>query len=256
MKANVTIKALSAAVLGLAGMAFAGSSMAACPTDAAQPAGAWSGKVVVGGGALAITTPGLKATECAASASINAGAGGLATAVVRDDTPAAETRYRFRFYLNTDALTGFGGVQGAQIFTANSTNPFPAVGGSTQILRIALVPGGATGKRLNFIAACNDPGVGYQCSSITPLAATGTVNVVEGEIVIGGAGTGKINYWVNNNVAATATGTINLDNAAWTGVDTTFLGLSNATATFRTNQATKAVVFDEFDSRRQTFIGF
>jgi hypothetical protein len=187
------------------------------------------------------------------STSFNAGAGGSATAVVRDDTPANETRYRFRMYIDADALTGFSGAQGVQIFTANSTAGFPAAGGSLQVLRIGLIPGGATGKQLSFIAACNVPANSYLCPSATPLAAG--ANVVEGEIVIGATGTGKVNYWVNNNVAATPTGTINVDNAGWVGIDTIFMGLSNSTPAFRTNQATKIIKFDEFDSRRQTFIG-
>jgi len=80
--------------------------------------------------------------------------------------------------------------------------------------------------------------------------------VVEGEVVIGASGTGKINIWVNNNNPATPTGSINVDNAGWTGIDTAIMGLADSTSSFRSNQATKIIKFDEFDSRRQTFIGF
>lgn len=254
MKANVMMKSLSLAVLGLAGMGFAGGAMAQCPGSAGQPVGAWSGVATFSGGAQSIVTPGLKSSACALATSFNAGAGGTAASVVRDDTPNNETRYRFRLIADFNALTGFSGVQGVQIFTANSAAAFPAAGGSNQTLRLGLIPGGATGKQVSFIAACNVPANGYQCTAVAPLAATGE-NTIEGEIVFGATGTGKINYWINNGTAGTPTGTINVDNAGWVGVDQVFMGLSNGTSSFRTNQATKIVKFDEFDSRRQTFIG-
>ncbi len=256
MKANVMMKALSLAVLGLAGMAFAGASMAqgTCPTDPAQPTGAWSGKTVLGGGVMAITTPGMNTTSCGLDTSFNAGAGGLASSFVRDDTPSAEARYRFRFYLNTDTITPFSGLQKVQLFTANSANPFPAAGGSVQVLRASLIPGGATGRQVSFVAGTNN-GTDYVSTPfVAPLAAG--ANVVEGEVVIGASGTGKVNIWVNNNNPATPTGSINVDNAGWTGIDTAIMGLADSTSSFRTNQATKIIKFDEFDSRRQTFIGF
>lgn len=254
MKANVMMKTLSLAVLGLAGMAFAGASMAQCPSDPAQPIGAWSGKTVLGGGALAIVTPGLNSTACGVNLSFNAGAGGLASSFVRDDTPSAEARYRFRMYLNADAITSFSGLQKVQLFTANSVNPFPATGGSVQVLRVSLIPGGGSGRQVSFVAGTNN-GTDYVSTPfVAPLAAG--ANVVEGEVVIGGTGTGKVNIWVNNNNPAVPTGSINVDNAGWTGVDTAIMGLADSTSAFRTSQATKVIQFDEFDSRRQTFIGF
>jgi hypothetical protein len=254
MKANVMMKTLSLAVLGLAGLGFAGASMAQCPTDPAAPTGAWTGKAVLGGGALSITTPGLGTTACKLTTSFNAGAGGLASSFVRDDTPAGETRYRFRFRLVADAITPFSGLQKVQLFTANSNTAFPAAGGSVQVLRVSLIPGGATGRQVSFVAATNDVANGNVSTPFVAPVAAGE-NVVEGELVIGAAGTGKVNVWVNNNVAGTPSGTINVDNAGWVGVDTALLGLADSTSSFRTNQATKAINFDEFDSRRQTFIG-
>lgn len=254
MKANVMMKTLSLAVLGLAGMGFAGGAMAACPASAAIPVGAWSGSASFSGGVQSITTPGLASSECTLSVSFNAGAGGTAASVVRDDTPNNETRYRARYKADFNALTGFSGVQGVQLFTANSAAAFPAAGGSTQTVRLGLIPGGATGKQVSIIAACNVPAQGYQCTAVAPLAATGENNI-EIEVVFGATGTGKVNYWINNGTAGTPTGTINVDNAGWVGVDQVFMGLSNGTSSFRTNQATKQVKFDEFDSRRQTFIG-
>ncbi|MEO8672692.1 MAG: hypothetical protein ABI411_15340 [Tahibacter sp.] len=253
MKSNLKIKALSVAVMGLAGVVYAGSSMAVCPTDPAAPAGPWTSKATLGGGALSITTPGLHTTECVLSAHFNAGAGGLASAFVRDDTPSAEPRFRFRFYTKVDAITPFSGLQKVQLFTANSAASFPVAGGSVQVLRASLIPGGGTGRQVSFVAGTNN-GTDYVSAPFVAPLAVGE-NYVEGEVVIGAAGTGKVNIWVNNNVAGTPTGTINVDNAGWVGVDTAILGMADSTTSFRANQAAKDILFDEYDSRRQTFIG-
>ena len=255
MKSNLKIKALSVAVMGLAGIAFAGASMAQCPAslDPAQPNGPWTSKAVLGGGALTLTTPGLHATGCKMNNHFNAGAGGLASSFVRDDTPSAEPRYRFRFYVNVDAITPFSGLQKVQLFTANAAASFPAAGGSVQVLRVSLIPGGGTGRQASFVAATNN-GTDYVSAPFVAPLAVGE-NYLEGEIVIGAAGTGKVNIWANNNVAGTPSGTINVDNAGWVGIDTAILGMADSTTSFRANQAAKDILFDEFDSRRQTFIG-
>jgi len=228
MKANVTMKALSAAVLGLAGMAFAGSALADCPAGSNDPGANWpGGRATTGGGVLGLEAPGLKANE---------------------------TRYRFRFYLDTDLITPFTGLQQVQLFTANAANPFPAAGGSLAMVRAVLVPGGTTGRRVGFLVGTNDPVNSYIApAAFAPINAG--ANYIEGELIVGAAGTGKFNYWVNNNVAGTPTGTVNVDNAGWVGVDTASLGMANGNSTFRTLQQGKKIYFDEFDSRRQTFIG-
>ena len=254
MKANVTMKALSAAVLGLAGMAFAGSALADCPAGSNDPGANWpGGRATTGGGVLGLEAPGLKATACKMAASFG-GTSGLSAAAVIDTTPANETRYRFRFYLDTDLITPFTGLQQVQLFTANAANPFPAAGGSLAMVRAVLVPGGTTGRRVGFLVGTNDPVNSYIApAAFAPINAG--ANYIEGELIVGAAGTGKFNYWVNNNVAGTPTGTVNVDNAGWVGVDTASLGMANGNSTFRTLQQGKKIYFDEFDSRRQTFIG-
>jgi hypothetical protein len=239
------------ALLALAALGFASTSFAQCPSSPVPP---WSTQTVLSGGALSISAGGYDGTACKMSTQVGAGAGTTATAVVRDNTPADEARYRFQFLLQADALTGQGATQAAQIFTANSTNPFPAPGGSLQVLRVSLSGGGTTGRRVTFISACN-VAPDYLCTSpAVEIPATG-VSRIEGDLTIGGAGTGQVRYWVNNTTEGTPTGTLAVDNAGWVGIDAALMGLSRTTASFRASQAARAVNFDEFDSRRQTFIG-
>ena len=75
-------------------------------------------------------------------------------------------------------------------------------------------------------------------------------------------GTGQLKYWVSDATAAapaegSPTGTVsNLTNSGWTGVDQVTLGLGGANANWRANYTgTDYVYFDQFDSRRQTYIG-
>ncbi len=253
------MKALAVAVLGLAGI---GSAFAAtCPTDPAQSGGgAWTSKSVFGGGALSIVSPGLDGTNCAMSSSFNAGAGGLASSVVQwSETGTSEPTYRFRFYIDPTAVgttNAFSGLQGVQLLTANSPSAFPATGGSVQVLRVSLVPGSGGTKQVTFIAACNNAASQYVCSS-TPVVLSSGANVVEGQITIGASGT--VNYWVNKTAgdsgSPSGSVTITGGNAGWVGINSTLMGLAASTNSFRSNQATKAVLFDEFDSRRQTYIG-
>lgn len=257
MKANVTIKALSAAVLGLAGMAFAGGAMAECPagTGLNDPAVNWTTRLVSGSGVLGLQAPGMKSTACKMSSQLANNA--ISQAVVRDGTPANETRYRFRFYFDP-ATVAMTGTQQVQVFAANSENPATTGGGaSTQnILRINMTPVSGGGNRLTFIA--NTTGA-TQAPVSVPLVAG--ANVVEGEILIGpdtgpAQSQGTVRIWVNNNVEATPTQTITgLNNTAWVGVKFAALGLANGSSAFRASHAAKDVFFDEFDSRRTTFIG-
>lgn len=246
MKANVTMKALSIAVLGLAGVAFAGSSMAACGSDpSVAGGGAWSAKQE-SDGTIAIATGGALSTECQAKSRVTTTAGSLAAAVVRDDTPTNEARYRAQFYINNDALTSFSGLQGAQVFQVQAAAA--GASGSRQMLRAIVVPGGANGKRVRFQIAGAPAAI--QGASID--LANGW-NRVQVDLTTGAAGTVKI--WVNNATEATPTQTIGpVDNSSWVGVDRVFLGLAAPTSEFATTQGGRDVGFDEFDSRRQTFI--
>lgn len=249
------MKALSLAVLGLAGFGMAGSAFAVCPTDpAVAGGGAWSTKVQTGG-TVAISSPGYASTACKLDATLTLN-NAFDQATVVDQSPQNEPTYRARFYVNTDDLTAAGAFDGVIIFSANAAASFPAVNPTLQILRLSLIGGGATGRQLGIIAACNNGG-GNTCSVAAPLPATGT-STVEVQIIMGANGVGAVNYWINNNVSGTPTGSVTITggNAGWVGTKEARMGMAGPTLGFRTNHLNQPLHFDEFDSRRQTFIGF
>lgn len=235
------------AMLGLGALAafgFASSAFAQCPSSPVPP---WSGQTQTQG-AVAIVAGGYDGTSCKMSSVLNAGASSFASAIVRDDTPSSEPRYRAQFLIDADALTGLSSFQGASVFAAQAANTHLS---SNVILRIA-IRGGAS-KALNFIAA-DENGSGGVTQGSVPLAAG--VNRVEFDLTTGASG--QLKVWINATGTSEPAATItlsNLNNAAWGGVDAAGMGLSAANSLFRTSHGGRAVFFDEFDSRRQTYIG-
>ena len=242
---NMKMKTLSIAVLGLAGIAFAGSASAACVPGNLS---AWSSTSAIGG-TLTVATGGLEPSspsECRLDAAVT-GSLGLNVSV-RDDTPAAEVRYRAQFLVDPSLLTSQNLAQGFKVFGATTLT---AANGVSDLVRLTVV-GNVTGtaKTLGIFTACaGQPG--NVCSASLPLAAG--VNRIEIDWVKGAAGTLKV--WVNNTNEATPTTTLNGNSSSWTGVDFASLGVIGASPVFRSAQVNKAVKLDKFDSRRQTFIG-
>lgn len=244
-----TMKALALAVLGLA----ANSAFAVCPTGATiAEGGAWDSKVQLSG-TVAIAAPGLNASACRLQATLTAN-NSFAQASVVNGSPANETTFRVRFYLNTNALGSLGAFDAVQVYTANAASPQPATNPTLQIVRVSVAGGGANGRQLNIIAADNN-GAGNTQGATVALPAPAADVAVELQVIIGGAGVGKVNYWINSNTSGTPTGTINVNNSVWTGVKEQRLGLFGPTPGFRTNHLNQAVDLDELDSRRTTFIG-
>jgi hypothetical protein len=250
---NTKIKVLSLALVGLCG--FAGSAMAACPAGpTTADGGAWTSKSVLppSTSTLAISTPGLDATECALSASL--GPSTTASAFVRYDHAASEPNYRFQFLVDTTALSSFSATDNVVVFQAPSTT---TANGFNRLLRVSLVGGPSGSKRARFIAQC---GTGtFTCAQTFATDLIAGVNRIEGKLTVGAGAAGSLSYWVNAAAGTTepaASGTIaNLDNAAWGGVSAATLGLTAPSAAFKTNHPTQVVKFDRFDSRRQTYIG-
>lgn len=238
------------AILGLGALAafgFASSAFAQCPTS---PLPTWSG-VTQTQGAVAIAAGGLAGTSCRMESSLNVGASGFAAATVRDDTPGDEPRYRAQFVINADNITGLGTFSASQVFTASSTNPHPAVGGFTPVIRISISGAAGGQKNINFVTA--NEGVPANLSSASAPLQSGE-NVIEIDWQVGA--TGSLTYWVNSASEGSPTGQLsNLNNAGWVGITNATLGLSGANTLFRTNHAGQIVQLDEFDSRRQSFIG-
>jgi len=258
------MKSLSLAVLGLVGFGMASSASATCPYpyDAAH-GGAWSAQLA-NNGTLAADSPGLELVNqsaCKMKAFLNASAGPLSTAAVADTTPTNEASYHFRFYIDTTTLsTNLPTLTSVQVFAANAAASFPLSGNgkTSALLRVGIAGTGAgNNPNLVVVASCN-PGTNFICAKFAPL--TPGVHWIEGHLT--NSATAVANIWIDkasitNDTTPTPDIAISFDNHDWAGVDTVALGLGGASFNFRQSftGATNAVWFDNFDSRRQTFIG-
>jgi hypothetical protein len=262
---SFTMKALAVAVLGMAGMSVA--SAATCPTDPAQSGGgAWSSKSVATDATLAITSPGLNGTNCALT--LSTGALSNSRAFVSDSSPQNEQRYRARFYLNTAGLTSFTvSNQTINLMRVNDTTG-PAQFTSDEL--VVKTAGGATPTIRFFVSDSNSASGATQVAVPLPdnsgnyrievdlQIGTGTTNANHGCDAMPATG-GCLRVWVSLAGTATADNTpsasATVNNAAWSGAKTLFLGMSSGSPGYRSAHAGATLVFDEFDSRRQTFIG-
>lgn len=230
------------AVLALAALGFASTSFAQCPASPVPP---WSSQSALQG-TVAIAAGGYDTTACRMNARLT-GALGTASAFVRDNTPANEPRYRAQFFINADALTGLNLQQSVKVFAATTDTPNAGVSELVRFTVFGNVAGNA--KTLGISTACAATGT---CTQSVPLPA-GPVRV---EFDWQKGASGSLRVWVNNtNEGSPSVPALTVDNSAWGGVDFATLGLSNSSAGFRTAQLNRDVGFDEFDSRRQTFIG-
>lgn len=236
---NNKMKNLSLAVLGFVGFAAAGAAMAQCPASPSPP---WSSVSAFQGG-VAIVAGGYASTACRLDSKINAGAGGAASAQVNWTGTGPEARYRAQFLVNADNLTSQGLLQTVSIFSAGSTS-----GGDGVEFTIF---GNGTVRNLSYTVRNAANGSGYE-TGVVPLAAG--INRIEFDF---GVGASTFKLWLNSNVEATATRSVAINNpATYLGIDTTYLGLGGPSPQYVSAFATKTVGFDQFDSRRQTFIGF
>jgi len=253
------MKALAVAVLGLAGLGMAGSAFAVCPTIAAITAtpgggGAWTSQTVTSA-TFGNAATGLNGTSCALSIAINAGAASNTKGFVTDASPQNEPRYRARFYVDTAAMTNLNiANRQSRLFSALATTPPAGAGAEELIVNIV----GGTPPSLRFIVG--DTGSpGNQKLVNAPFPNTAGNYRVEFDL---NSTAGTFRYWVldaaTTNVGhddTTPTGTATMTDTGWSGVKQINLGLFGTSAQYRANVATQAIVVDEFDSRRQTFIG-
>jgi hypothetical protein len=258
MKANVMMKTLSLAVLGLAGMSFAGASMAqSCATTIGQnqtPPGVWSAANQLQS-VLTIVSPGLGGTGCTGRAALNQNSSPAAKASAVDTTPNAEQRYRSRFIVkSTIALTQAS--RSALIF--NVVGPSAPAGGTQSAFQIFLT-GTGSAKGLRFLVGDTAQASQYRTIDV-PLPNQTGENRVEIDLTFG-ASNGQLRYWVTDQATATTDGSptatvTGLANNAWGGVDQAVIGIATASGLWRSAYTnTDFVDFDEFDSRRQSFIG-
>ena len=268
------MKALALATLGLGGLVMAGGAFAAtCPTavttvgsSAPGGGGAWTSQYISSDATFGIAGPGLAGTSCALSLSI--GASSSSRTYVLDSSPQNEQRYRGRFYVSTNALTNFTATnQAVNLFRANDTTA-PAQFTSDQLV-VRLV--GGSPATVRFYVSDANSGSGFTPVVVPlPSSASNTYRV-EFDIQIGTGTTtangcntmpssgGCFRYWLTDAAATSSdsspTGSYTINNSGWSGVKTAYLGMSGGSPAYRSAFAGGVLVFDEFDSRRQTFIG-
>jgi len=270
---SMQMKALALAVLGLAGFGVAGSALACptIPTTTATPGGggAWSTQTVTS--ATMSSQAGLNGTTCALGVALNVGAQSNAKGLVKDNSPNNEARYRARFYVDTSQLTKLTAANQQVDFMTVLAGSSPA-GVSTTEVEVKLV--GGTPLQVDFIIANTGAGGANNYQTIgLPMPNTGGKYRIEFDLQQGAQGGtctvsstaptgGCFRYWVSDAAATTApdaaTGAVSVTNTGWSGAKQANLGLAAANTKFRTasvNPLGQTLVLDEFDSRRQTFIG-
>ena len=244
------------ALMGLSLNAMAGGS---CP----DPATAWDTVNQANGGSYAVTDTGAAGTTCKLSVSQGPNNNGIAT--VRDDMDSPEGSYRARFYVDaTDLMTqSTGGAHRFKAFVVgNGDNPVPVNiddKARPAFMQMFIVGQAGTAARLGgFCRDLNSDGnrarFGDGDNPGTVALASGW-NVVEVEIVTGD-GTGSCRIWVNNDTEASPDWEQeNVNNNLLVGVNRANIGSTGATQAYADLVGAPVTHFDEFESRRQTFIG-
>lgn len=231
----------------------------------ADPSTTWDAVNQANGGSY--TTPntgGAAGTNCMLSVVQGPNNNGIAT--VRDDMSPAETRYRARFYVDASELMAqsTGGVHRFKAFVAgNPTNKVDTTVDTRArpaVLQMFIV--GQAGNAARLGGFCRDMNSDGNRARFGDGPNPGTLdlqtgfNVIEVEIVMG-AGTGACRIWVNNNTEGSPdweqTG---IENSSLVGVERTNIGSTGATQAYADLAGNPVTHFDEFESRRQTFIGF
>ncbi len=218
----------------------------------AQGIGAWNGTNITDGGRLSVVAPGLASTGY--KMSLLANGVGNATLQVEDLSPADEPRYRGRFYFDTNAFdTGITqGFFRSRMFTAVDTAP-----SARRLFMIALrycppaTAGCVTDPSGNAygVLARVYTGTGEVYSILGHFPVTPGVHFVEWDWQresAPGAGDGRLEMWVDgvSRGALTTLGTNGF------GVDAGRLG-----SIAPSPGAAGTLFLDEFESRRQTYIG-
>lgn len=238
-----------AKAMGLAAFAI----LAATRLDA-QSTGAWSA-IVDGGGRLTSTAASaFSPTPFGLAAVGNAVAN--ATIYVEDQSPANEPRYRFRFYFNTNGWnTGIGsGSYRTRMFTTIDSDSGPA-GGPRRLVMVALryCPPATAGcafqtQSYGILARIWNSTINDYIQ-VGPYPITTGWHYVEGDWLRANApaaNNGSFQFWVDGVSQSTLTGLAN----ETLGVDSARLGLIQPLAGH-----SGTLFLDEFESRRQTYIG-
>jgi hypothetical protein len=200
-------------------------------------------------------TGGYDSTACRLRTALNQNSSAGAKAFVLDQTPANEQRYRVQFIVDAAGIGLTQANRNAIVFQALGQSA-PAGGGNRMVF--ALITGNGSGSVLRIFAGDTTQPSQYKTVDVT-LPNQAGANRVEFDLTVGASA--SMRYWVTDVATATTdgspTGTLSaLANTAWGGVDQATLGLATANTFYRQNFTnTSFVYFDQFDSRRQTFIG-
>jgi hypothetical protein len=277
------MKALALATLGLGGLVMAGSAAAACPTFSTTTGGtstpggggAWSSQTIDSNPASlgigpAISSSGLAGTSCKLSFTMNSGALSNTAAYVTDTSPSApgEPHYRARFYFDYSGLTGLT-ASNSQFKVFNAFADTTPANGTPDEVVVRLVGGSPRPSLRIVVGDSNQGSLPYKVINVPLPAAGATPGVYYFEIELQQGTTGNctassigtggcLRYWITPAGTASsdsaATGFSTLDNSGWSGVKQINLGMYATTPPLRTLTG-QVFSVDEFDSRRQTFIG-
>ncbi|HZX90809.1 MAG TPA: hypothetical protein VFE67_09205, partial [Rudaea sp.] len=248
------MKALSLAVLGLVGFGAMGSAMAACPLSPVPP---WDSQSTTNA-TLAVTPGGLNGTGCKLSVGVSAGAQVNAKAFVSNTSgPSNEARYRARFYVETTGLTGLTAAN-RQVFIASAQATTAPVGRG--LAEVNVLMAGGTTPSFAFLVADDSQASGFSTITVPFPDNSGEYRV---EFDLQKGSPGSFRCWVTTAAAVTADNTPTpaacastpVSNAGWGGISRFNLGFANISQQARANLVAQILSLDEFDSRRQTFIG-
>jgi len=256
---NNQSKPIAAIFLAVGGLCLSTVSFAQCP---ASPT-AWTSTTQTGG-TIVVNTPGYASTTCKMVATVTPGATEAAQVRVRDETPAGEIRYRAKFLMNANGLGVAASNARVKIFNGQIPN-------GSGVFQLKLT-GAASGYAVTGFASCrNSTENDGRCRFSFPLPAGDLVHRIELEWVKAtsdAATDGTLRYWVNAAGAAPApTGTafgaggaglrnFNFqDGVTAQAVDQVNLGLIRPNLNYISQEIGNGVGFDEFESRRQTYIG-
>ena len=222
----------------LAGCGLAGSSYA-------QGLAAWSGAVTDGGNVSVTTAAALAGTVYGMEVVVN----NLNDKYVFDETPADEPRYRVRFYLDTNSyLPGLPAEnRRARVLLGLDTSPTV-----TRSLTVVLIRLGTQGGQYMLLFRARQNDGTFADSPFINITDAAHLIEVDWRRASTPAGTdGQMRIWVNGGVSeGVPTATIsNIANGSQ-GIDRTWLGTINIKP-----NASGTLYFDEFESRRQTYIG-
>lgn len=209
----------------------------------AQTFGAWT-SAVIDGGDLSVVAPGLHSTAYKMQVVVN----DLNPIYVQDDNPSSEARYRARLYFNANSSDpgSASGIFRQRIMTALDTTP-----SNVRLIEVSFRYNPAVTPNWGVLARVLRPDLGVgQVTLVGPfLIDPNLENYVELDWQhesAPGAADGRFEFWLNGVSQQVVTG-IGLNGY---GIDTARLGCLTPYG-----PASAAYFIDEFESRRQTYIG-